>query len=196
MSEGAPHDALQVVRTAGIVLTTLGLISIAITLVWNALGEPPPPGSLAKLTGEVVDRGLITVPTRTSIERWLALDVVSDGESVRWVLPEYAEPLEAKLDTVAIGARVEGRALAEEKLLRWHDAPVRVQLDGRHGPGRGRLRLHFRPGRARGGAAARGGLAARAHRDGPASCARHFEPKSQPSARVSSASSCLRSWDV
>jgi len=126
LSEGAPHDDLQVVRTAGIVLTTLGLISIAITLVWNALGEPPPPGSLAKLTGEVVDRGLITVPTRTSIERWLALDVVSDGESVRWVLPEYAEPLEAKLDTVAIGARVEGRALAEEKLLRWHDAPVRV----------------------------------------------------------------------
>lgn len=126
MSPDRTRDDHTVVRTAGVVLAVIGVITVAISLAWNAIGDRPLRSELVELEGEVVDRGLITVPTRTSIERWLAVDVANEGEAVRWVFPKYGEALEARLEAVEIGGRVTGSLLEEEKLLRWHDEPVRV----------------------------------------------------------------------
>ncbi len=126
MTRESSGDDLTVIRTAGTVLSVFGAISIAITFAWNALGDRPDPATLVTLSGEVVDRGLITVPTRTSIERWLALDVTREGEEVRWVFPDHGDALEALVDSIEIGKAADGRALPEAQLLRWYESPVRI----------------------------------------------------------------------
>ncbi len=118
------------IRTSGIVLSAIGCLAMVIITGWNALAEYPSLDSLVQISGTVVSGEVKTVSTRTSIEKWIVIDVDSDAAadraSERWVFPRYAEFLAAPVTALLVGAKVRARASSEPKRLRWNKDPVRV----------------------------------------------------------------------
>jgi hypothetical protein len=124
-----PSDA-NVIRTAGIVLSAIGCLAMAIITGWNALTVFPSLDSLARVSGTVVSREVKTVATRTSIEKWIVIDVDSDAtagrEPERWVFPRHAGFLADQVIALKVGTQVSGRASSTPERLRWSEEPVRV----------------------------------------------------------------------
>jgi hypothetical protein len=124
-----PNDA-DAIRTSGIVLSAIGCLAMIVITGWNALAEYPALDSLVRVSGTVVSAEVKTVSTRTSVEKWIVIDVDSnaaaDRPRERWVFPRHVGFLADEVTALQVGAKVSGGALSEPKRLRWSDDPVRV----------------------------------------------------------------------
>lgn len=134
------------VRTAGVVLCLIGCLALVAISGWNIYGEFPAPDSLERVSGSVVLGEVKTISTRTSIEKWVVIDVTldaapdltpdagseansagrSDGGSERWIFPGHARVLADAVASLRVGSRVSGGASVDFQRLRWSDDPVRV----------------------------------------------------------------------
>lgn len=117
---------ITVVRTAGLVLLWIGALGVALALAWNARGERPAPDDLVSIRGRVVAHEVKTISSRTSIDKWVVIDVAQAGEPQRWVFPEFARSLADALAQIPVGAEVGARAVADPQRLRWNETPVRI----------------------------------------------------------------------
>lgn len=119
-----------VVRTSGIVLCVIGCVTFGVVELWNRSGDYPPEAILERVSGTVVLGQLRTITTRTSMEKWVVIDLYSDQkkdhEDERWVLPRHTPEWVEVVSSLEAGVKVSGRALAAPERLRWSDMPVRV----------------------------------------------------------------------
>ncbi|MFT5694339.1 MAG: hypothetical protein ACI9QQ_000313 [Myxococcota bacterium] len=127
--QGAGAQDRGVVRTAGTVLCTIGLVSVLIIFVWNGRGTYPAFDTLEPVAATVVVGDAMIIPTRTAIERWDVVDVTypdRDDEKDRWVFPGHGVKLDAAVLAVKPGDRIDAVASPKPEQLRWSDVPVRV----------------------------------------------------------------------
>jgi hypothetical protein len=115
-----------VIRAGGIVLCLIGCVTLGAVALWNEAGEYPPEATLERVTGTVVLGQLMSISTRTSIEKWVVIDVDSEGKDTRWVFPAQTPAWAEIADALEVGATVSARAQVEPERLRWSDMPVRV----------------------------------------------------------------------
>jgi len=124
-----PNDS-DAIRMAGIVLSAVGCLAMVIITGWNALTDYPSLDSLAPVSGTVMLAEVRTISTRTSMEKWIVIDVEPDAKDTqsieRWVFPQHTEFLAERVIALPVGAKVSGQASTEPQRLRWSEDPVRV----------------------------------------------------------------------
>lgn len=120
-----PSDS-SAVRTAGLVLCAIGVVTAAVAMVWNQMGVYPAEESLVAVSGSVVLAEHREVPTRTAIEKWDVIEVETEEGPARWVFPEHGAVFDTALESLEVGARVRASAQPVPERLRWSEVPVRV----------------------------------------------------------------------
>jgi hypothetical protein len=114
------------VRTSGMVLCLIGVLTLGAVQLWNSAGDYPPEATLQRVRGTVVLGQLMTIPTRTAIERWVVVDVDSEGQDTRWVFPGQTSDWGETVSALEVGSVVNARAQLKPERLRWSDMPVTV----------------------------------------------------------------------
>lgn len=135
------------VRTAGIVFCLIGCVSFGVVAVWNGMVDYPEESSLERVSGVVVHGRLKEISTRTSIEKWIVIDVRvgagtdadaraegdaeatnggTNGRDERWVFPSQTREWAQVVTALGVGAQVSARAWSDPERLRWSEVPVRV----------------------------------------------------------------------
>ena len=124
-----PRDSTTV-RSAGLVLCAIGVVSWFASLGWNAMGDYPEADALETVSGLVEIAEVREIRTRTSIKRWDVVEVVSalggGGVRSRWVFPANVPLFDDAVMKLGVGDHVTARVRPEPENLRWSQEPVRI----------------------------------------------------------------------